>query len=134
MTIRSILQVFHALLCPQGMGVGGINLYAYCLNDPVNLVDPEGLVWFRPDGAPYYVGREGTPVEPGRGIGAFLENYVPGMHDMGFLHDDIVTNLRANGLPDWLVNIPTMPIASTASFLGNLFGHSYTNYPDDPCK
>jgi len=25
MTIRSILQVFHALLCPQGMGVGAID-------------------------------------------------------------------------------------------------------------
>jgi RHS repeat-associated protein len=29
---------------PIGL-VGGINLYAYCLNDPVNLVDPDGLSW-----------------------------------------------------------------------------------------
>ena len=56
----------------------------------------------------------------------FIEDYVPGMHDFGYIHDGIVRDLRKNNLPDWLVNIPTMPIASTASILGNLFGHGYT--------
>jgi hypothetical protein len=102
-------------------------------NNPINLIDPMGLVWFRPPGAPFHVGRPGTPVQPGVGIGAFLENNIPGMHDMGYLHDNMVRDLRNAGVPDWLANIPTMPIAYIAAFIGN-FGPGFTSYPNsNPC-
>jgi hypothetical protein len=33
------------------------------------------------------------------------------MHDMVYIHDTIVRDLRNAGVPDWLANIPTMGMA-----------------------
>jgi hypothetical protein len=38
-----------------------------------------------------------------------LEDYVPAMHDLGEFHDAFVGMGLELGLPDWLINIPTMP-------------------------
>lgn len=72
-----------------------------------------GSGWSRPASHPYVVGRAGTIVSPGpgRGLGKTLEGKIPAMHTMGTLHDSIVDSATKKGLPDLLVNIPTMPFA-----------------------
>jgi hypothetical protein len=112
------------------------------LNDPVNFIDPLGLVVLRPKGpvgpngasAPYYVGRKGTPVPEGEGtLGGFLDNYAPFMHDMGYIHDNAVDSLTKAGWSDWMANIPTMLPAYWVSVLRNLAGNGqkYTPCPAD---
>jgi RHS repeat-associated protein len=89
---------------------GGINFYGFVGNNPVNFVDPLGLDWFRPKSDIYVVGRMGNSfVAPGKGIGKFIDDYVPAGHTFGSLHDALVDMGLEAGLPDWLINIPTMP-------------------------
>ena len=90
---------------------GDSNLYGYVLQDPVNLVDPSGLYWFRQDWQePGQVGRVGSivPPAPGGKIGNFIERYVPAGYTFGQNHDRFVDWGRGLGAPDWLVNIPSM--------------------------
>jgi len=94
---------------PIGLFGGDTNLYAYVLNSPTRFVDQLGLDWFRPPSDPYVVGRPGTLVEQGKGIVKFIEDYVPAMHTLGTFHDQLVDMGLAVGLPDWLINVPTMP-------------------------
>ena len=94
---------------PIGLFGGDTNLYAYVLNNPTRFVDQLGLDWFRPPSEPYVVGRPGTLVEPGEWLGKFIEDYVPAMHTLGIFHDQLVDMGVSVGLPDWLINIPTMP-------------------------
>ncbi|MBS0184287.1 MAG: RHS repeat protein [Nitrospira sp.] len=94
---------------PIGFAGRDVNLYAYVLNNPTRFVDPLRLCWFRPPTDDYVVGREDSRfVEPGKGIGKFLEDYVPAMHTMGTFHDALVDMGLELGLPDPLINIPTM--------------------------
>ncbi len=94
---------------PMGFAGGDLNLYAYVMNNPTRFVDPLGLDWFRPPSDPYIVGRDHTPVRPGKDIGKFIEDYVPAMHTLAEFHDALVDMGLELGLPDWLINIPTMP-------------------------
>ena len=48
-------------------------------------------------------------MRPGKDIGRFLEDYVPAMHTLGEFHDPLVDMGLELGLPDWLINIPTVP-------------------------
>jgi hypothetical protein len=74
-------------------------------------IDVAGLDWFKPlDPHPYVVGRVGSSlVETGKGVGAFIDNYIPAGHTFGTIHDRTVDAGRSLGIPDLLVNIPTMP-------------------------
>nr|WP_321402208.1 RHS repeat-associated core domain-containing protein [uncultured Desulfobacter sp.] len=90
---------------------GDTDLYGYVLNDPVNFIDPWGLKkWHAPDGT-HTVGRSGTPVPTGGGIGTFIENNVASGYTFGETHDSWVEYLTDQGYLDTLVNIPTMPAA-----------------------
>lgn len=68
-----------------------------------------GYGWFRGKSHDYVVGRKGEVVAPGRGIGKFLDDYMPASHTAGVKHDMLVERLVDMGFPDKLVNIPTMP-------------------------
>jgi len=68
---------------------------------------PDG--WFRPASHEYTVGRPGSIVPPGRGLGAFIDDYVPAGHAFGTSHDNFVSGATSAGYPDWLANVPSMP-------------------------
>jgi RHS repeat-associated protein len=94
---------------PIGFAGGDTDLYGYCLNDPVNWVDPSGLYWFRQDWQePGVVGRRDTIVPPGGSVSEFIEQNVPAGYTFGQMHDAFVDIATSSGLPDWLINIPSM--------------------------
>jgi len=124
---RSYIPELGRWLCRDPMQEkGGVNLYAFCGNSPVNFVDPLGLEWFG-DGTAGIVGREDSWVEPGEGnLGGWLEEHIPAMETMGKIHDPTVGILVPNlGGPendtltekiiDGIVNVPTMPVAYVAA-------------------
>jgi len=48
-------------------------------------------------------------VRPGKGIGRFSENYLPGFHTLGVNHDRLVGYLVDRlGIPDLIANVSTM--------------------------
>ncbi|MEN8123215.1 MAG: RHS repeat-associated core domain-containing protein, partial [Bacteroidota bacterium] len=108
---------------PIGLA-GGINMYAYVINDPVNFVDPLGLETLRPGGAKYYFGRPNTFIPPGSPRGRYLENKVSHMHQTAKFHDPTVDYLKKNGVPDWLANYPTM----LPSFIAAVVYDNLTDY------
>lgn len=96
-------------LYADAFAMAGLNQYVFCANNPVNLIDPFGLDWFRPQGEEYSIGREGTIVPPGRWIGKVIDDYAPGGHTFGNRHDAFVGKMQDIGVPDFLINIPSMP-------------------------
>jgi RHS repeat-associated protein len=101
---------------PIGFDGGDENLYAYVGNNPVMGVDAEGLFWFRQDWqTPGVVGRQGTPVEPGGGVSVFIEQKVPAGYTFGTMHDAFVGAATSIGIPDAVINIPSMiPVYAVA--------------------
>ncbi len=89
---------------------GDTDLYGYVLNDPVNMIDPLGLYYYRQIWQePGIVGRPGTLVPPEGLISEFIERYVWAGYTFGQLHDSYVDATTKRGEPDWKVNIPSMP-------------------------
>lgn len=94
---------------PLGFDGGDVNLMAYVGSNPVNRVDPSGLFWFRQDWqTDFVVGRDRTPVPPGGAISRFIEDRVPAGRTFGDLHDGFVDAATSVGIPDAVVNIPSM--------------------------
>ena len=68
-----------------------------------------GSGWTNPHDDIYVLGREGTVIPPGEGIGALLEDYFPAAHTFATLHDAYVGRAVDDvGIPDWSVNVPSM--------------------------
>jgi RHS repeat-associated protein len=83
--------------------------------------------WLRDPRHPYNLGRKGTPIPEGGRLGRFLEDNVPAAHSAATGHDEFVGFLTDDvGLPDALVNIPTMPgvyLGEVANQIGRSLGH-----------
>jgi RHS repeat-associated protein len=94
---------------------GGWARYTYVAGDPLGMMDPFGLKWFRGRDDSPAVGRPGTWVPPDGAIARTLEFYVPAMYEMGIRHDRWVDTLTGLGFPDRVVNVPTMAPAYVVS-------------------
>jgi RHS repeat-associated protein len=102
---------------------GGLsNLYGYVLNDPVNFTDPSGLQFYEvvtPNTST--LGREGTVINPKSSFSLFLQRDVSHMYAFAVAHDQLVGTLTDLGIPDPIVNIPTMlPTFLIKAFENNL--------------
>jgi len=106
---------------------GDTNLYGYVLNDPVNFVDPWGLVWFRSEGDPAAMGtkRHGSAFSEGSPFLEFFEYYIPNFYETSIRHDNLLEALGIeNGYSDYLtmqVTIGTMPISFVEAYARNIF-------------
>ena len=80
------------------------------------------------DGRHYFMGRDGVPFfNPTNSIMNFMEDNFPNAHYFAAIHDSWVDRLvNGWGLPDFLVNIPSMPIAYIFGFLET----SYDSFAD----
>lgn len=63
--------------------------------------------WHAPDGN-HTVGRPGTIVTPGGSIGTFIENHVGSGWEFGNKHDAFVDKATRCGVPDPIINVPSM--------------------------
>lgn len=74
------------------------------------------------------MGRDGVPFfNPTNSIMNFMEDNFPNAHYFAAIHDSWVDRLvNGWGLPDFLVNIPSMPIAYIFGFLET----SYDSFAD----
>ncbi len=95
--------------------------------DPPKRDPPRCDGWYREPGDRYLLGREGSDIiAPGDPFGRFLENSFPASHAASTVHDNLVGGLTAQGWPDALVNIPTMPgtyLSEVLNQVGRSFGH-----------
>ena len=95
--------------------------FAYTLNEALSARQQhsekerhqKGAGWLRPEGHKYVVGRDGHPIvwsgEQSPGIGSFIDDYLPAGHTFGTNHDAFVgLMVDQYGLPDLLINIPSM--------------------------
>jgi RHS repeat-associated protein len=82
--------------------------------------------WYRESGHPYNLGRNDSLIDPGSPFGRFLENTFPASHAAATVHDNLVSGLTAQGWPDALANIPTMPgtyVSEVINQVGQSLGH-----------
>jgi RHS repeat-associated protein len=120
---------------PVGFKAGDVNFYRYVGNQPVVFVDPFGLYWFRQSWQqPGIVGRRGSIVEPGGLVSEIIENYVPAGYTFGEMHDAFVGTATSEGLPDWLVNIPSVYIDATVVELLRSLGILEQPKEPTPCN
>ena len=144
--LRNYHPVLGRFIEPDPIGpAGGINLYAYVNSDPINFIDPLGLVavaygsqqgdqtltgWgmFRPEGHDYVAGRDDTVVEPEGIFGAFIDDHLPGGHTFAVNHDNFVGTAVSAGVPDVVANVPSMPWIYVTSFFQEAVNHSVARY------
>ena len=94
----------------------------------ITRIDPYGLAeWFRPPGADWATGSEGSCIPPGSWIGAFFDDVLPGGWQFATFHDGLIDDMTkyiptlAPGNELWSpINIPTMPGCYAASISANL--------------
>ncbi|MDY6857437.1 MAG: RHS repeat-associated core domain-containing protein, partial [Thermodesulfobacteriota bacterium] len=100
---------------------GDTDLYGYCLNDPVNEIDPFGLDSYHVPGTPYIFGsnRPGSIVKPGDAVSVYLSDNMRFMDQTAIFHDPLVGFLMDIGLPFDLVNYPTMIQSYAAACIYN---------------
>ena len=92
------------------------------------------ITWFKPCCEKYVVGRDGWWVADALGLSTtsdfanFLEDYVPGLHEMAQIHDTMVDAMTPDpntfapvvgDVTDVVTNVPTMPIAYAESIIAN---------------
>ncbi len=112
------------------------NLYGYTVNDPVNLIDSSGMYWYRQSWQESgVVGRPGTPVPPGGTISEFVEQSVPAGYTFGQLHDAFVGVATEAGVPDSMINIPSMlPVFQVAQSVELLRSLGILDQPQPPIE
>jgi hypothetical protein len=103
--------------------------------NPISRTDPKGLYWFQQEwqARDPIVGRQNTLVPPGGPVSSFVEKYVPAGRTLAEIHDPMVDMFKRWGLPDLLVNIPTMPSAyASAIVLETLRSLGIAKQPSPP--
>jgi hypothetical protein len=112
-------------------------------NNKLNTAEAEniqkGSGWFRKKGHPYEAGRSGTFIEEGKGIGKFIDDYVPAGHTFATNHDNFVGAAERLGVPDIISNVPSMlpiylysvgqELINTPRYIYNAITGSRTNAP-----
>ncbi|MBI5056236.1 MAG: choice-of-anchor D domain-containing protein [Nitrospirae bacterium] len=114
---------------PIGFEGGDTNLMAYVGNNPILLIDSEGLAeWLRKQGDPAVMGSVNAPADvlkPGSSLMEFFEYNVPNFYETSIQHDAMLNNLGVkNAYGDSLsttVNIITMPIAFKNALDANIY-------------
>ena len=113
---------------PLGYPDGWNNL-AYVNNWATVAIDLLGLTdWVRDSQEEYVVDRIGFKFlygiinfEPKGWFLAPLEDWLPNVHRFDVVHDAWVEALTDWGIPDWIANIPTMPIAYSYALTLNFY-------------
>lgn len=93
-------------------------------------MDPWGLKRWPDPGENHTVGRDGTLVPTGGTVGIFIENQVGSGWEFGNNHDEFVGTTTGLGLPDWLMNIPSMPPIYLYSILEDMCELSPEDRPE----
>jgi RHS repeat-associated protein len=114
---------------PIDFAGGDTNLYGYCLDDPINWLDYEGLDRYRPKGWDSVFGsNDSSIIKPGDPISNYLVDHVAHMDQTSRIHDPIVDFLvDILGIPDLFANYPTMIPSYAAACVVNNFWNDRKN-------
>ena len=118
---------------PIGFAGGDTDLYGYVLNDPVNLVDPDGIVgidtiMFAVDFAEGFIMPTAPPPSPGGLAGYIARDRFDTYVDLNEVKDYIVDS--------WIEYLYSDPFFKPGKQLTSPYkpGEYYWKSPDSPCK
>ena len=70
----------------------------------------------------YCLGRDGFPIlNPNHPIANAIEDYFPSAHYFAVVHDSWIDALNPQGIWDYVINVPSMPVAYLFSFGANAY-------------